>query len=152
MAGTLIIVADRGRARFFRVTPEQGRLTALGDLVNYSLWQHARELAGDRQGRGMSRFHTSRVGLGDDSFYKRRSAGRFARLVAGAAFARGALDKVDRLCVMADPELMGLLRPYLAAHRPRMRILETVKNLTHAGQEEISSHLPREVWRRHGHA
>ncbi|HEV2321781.1 MAG TPA: host attachment protein [Gammaproteobacteria bacterium] len=148
MPAILIVAGDRGRARIFALDRDTDEMRELNDLLNPMLRLHERLLSGDRQGRGMSRFHSSRVALGKSSPHKRLSSMRFARQVAEAMNGFYNLQDYSHIYVLAEPEFVGLLRPQLAAQRLTANLHIIPKNVTRSDAATIRSHLPEHPWRR----
>lgn len=143
----LIVAGDRGKARIFSLERETDEMRELADLVNSDLRLHERELLGDRQGRGLSRFHTSRVALGKSHPHKHLSSMRFARQVAEAAHTLYTKRGCLRIFLLADPEFVGLMRPQLAAQRLADKLHVIPKNVTRSDTATIRSYLPEHPWR-----
>src|SRR5579863_4145655 len=135
----LIVAGDRGRARIFSLEHETDEMLELADLVNPAVHLHERLLSGDRQGRGFSRTHGSRVALGKSHPHKRLSSMRFARQVAEALHGYCAQRKYLRIYLLADPEFVGLLRPQLAAKGLTGDLQVILKNITRSDTVTIRS-------------
>lgn len=147
MPAILIMAGDRGRARIFSLDRDSDEMQELGDLINPALRLHERLLSGDRQGRGMSRFHSSRVALGKAGSHRRLSAMRFARQVAEAMNGFCGQRRYSHIYLLAEPEFVGLLRPRLAALRLTTHLHVVPKNVTRSDAATIRSHLPEHPWR-----
>lgn len=143
----LIVAGDRGRARIFELDRDTDEMQELNDLINPTLRLHERLLSGDRQGRGMSRFHSSRVALGRSNPHKRLSSMRFARQVAQAMSAYCDRRRYAQIYLLADPEFIGLFRPQLAVQRLVEKLHVIPKNVTRSDTTTIRSHLPEHPWR-----
>lgn len=147
MPALLIVAGDRGRARIFSLERETDEMLELADLVNPAVHLHERELSRDRQGRGLSRTHGSRVALGRSHPHKRLSSMRFARQVAEAIEAHCRQQRYLHIYLLADPEFVGLLRPQLAAKELTTDLQVILKNITRSDHATIRSHLPEHPWK-----
>lgn len=143
----LVVAGDRGRARIFELDRDTDEMRELSDLINPALRLPERLLSGDRQGRGMSRFHSSRVALGRSSPHKRLSSMRFARQVAQAMTGFFSRRRYAQIYLLAEPEFIGLLRPQLVAQRLMEKLHIIPKNVTRGDATTIRSHLPEHPWR-----
>ncbi|WP_297527343.1 host attachment protein [Thiohalobacter sp.] len=152
MNGNCVIVADNGRARFFRLADvefpelESGpNLEEINDLVNPE-----REAAGDeiwsdiKSGRNRGNGGAPAHGYDDhrdqheDEFDR-----RFARTIAAEA-ERLANGSTRELVVVAQKRALGLLRNELAALGKRgVRIRELAKDLSKLSPIELQDHLAR---------
>lgn len=148
MPAILITVGDRGRARLFSLDRDSDEMQELADMVNPAVHLHERQLSGDRQGRGFSRIHGSRVALGNAHPHKRLSSMRFARQVAEAIKASCQRQQYQRIYLLAEPEFIGLLRPQLAAKELTGDLQVISKNVTGRDNATIRSHLPTNIWKR----
>ncbi len=144
----LIVAGDRGKARIFGLERETDEMRELADLVNPAVRLHEHELSGDRQGRGLSRFHTSRVALGKSHPHKRLSSMRFARQVAEAAHTLYTQRDCPRIFLLADPEFLGLMRPQLAAQGLGPLVQVIPKSMARSAPAEIRAQLPEHPWKR----
>jgi len=147
MPAILIVAGDRGRARLFSLERDTDEMRELGDLVNPTVHLHERLLSGDRQGRGFSRTHGSRVTLGKSHPHKRLSSIKFAREVAEAMHGYCAQHKYLHIYLLADPEFIGLLRPQLAAKELTGDLRVIAKNVTRSDPATIRSYLPEHLWK-----
>lgn len=147
MDAVLIVVGDRGRARLFSLERREKRPQEIADLLNPVLRLRERTLSRDRQGRGFSRVHGSRVAFGEAHPHKRLSAKRFARQVAEAVQECTRQRDYLRIILMADPEFTGLLRPQLATKRLRVPVTGVSKHLTRHAVTDIRAHLPKPLWK-----
>ncbi|MDE2236054.1 MAG: host attachment protein [Gammaproteobacteria bacterium] len=148
MAGDMLVVAaDRGRARLFSIAPGQERLQEIQDFLNADARLRARNLASDRQGRGLNRTRASRAALGNASLQD-ESASRFAHEVSGVIAGKLLRKTNTRLFVIADPQFLGLLRGELRARKLRAPVRYIAKNLTRSSSARIRGYLPKRLWPR----
>ena len=146
-ADILVIVADRGHARLFSLTPGEEKLRELQDLLNADARVRASKLASDRQGRGLNRARASRAALGKASLQD-ESASRFAHDVCGMIAGKLRRKNDARLFVFADPQFLGLLRRKLRTRKLRVPVRYFAKNLTRTSSARIRSYLPKRLWPR----
>lgn len=152
MNGNCVIVADNGRARFFRLADvefpelESGpNLEEINDLVNPE-----REAAGDeiwsdiKSGRNRGNGGAPAHGYDDHrDQHEEEFDRRFARTIAAEA-ERLANGSTRELVVVAQKRALGLLRNELAALGKRgVRIRELAKDLSKLSPIELQDHLAR---------
>ncbi len=152
MNGNCVIVADNGRARFFRLTDvefpelESGpNLEEINDLVNPE-----REAAGDeiwsdaKSGRNRGNGGAPAHGYDDHrDQHEEEFDRRFARSIASEA-ERLANGSTRELVVVAQKRALGLLRNELAHLGKRgVRIRELAKDLSKLSPLELQDHLAR---------
>lgn len=148
----LVLVADRSRARLFRILENQETLDEILDLVNVDARSAESELVSDRQGRGMYRSVRGRYGrrtkFGKSGSKRHWSVDRFAADISQTLtnYTSGLL--IQRIFVIANPELIGILRLHLNNLRTHVPIDEISKNITRQDTRSIRAYLPDELWPR----
>lgn len=143
----LVVAADRGHARFFSIAHNQDELRELSDLVNPDARRPAHSLASDRQGRTLNRKRGSRAALGRENLQD-ESARRLARVIVAMINGKPRRESIDRLFIIADPEILGMLRLELRTHKPTVPVRFIAKNVTRTGSKRIRSYLPKRLWPR----
>ena len=143
MQAKCVVVADGNRARIFALQG-RGELSELEDLVNPEARQDERELRTDADGRFYGKGERSEGHVAEPSVSpKQHEAERFAEAVAQYLNDARNAHRYDKLCLIAAPQFLGLLRQSLNAH-----VLELVdetlpKNLTSASIDEIRQYVVR---------
>ena len=155
MVERCIIVADGARARFI-VVEEAGdpqfesgpRLVEHRALVNPEAEIRSEDLFSDvRSGRGHAAPDRPAYGL-DDHRLQHRAANkrRFAKLVAEALVEIAGQRQLERIILVAEPRMLGMLRAELDVHRLRhLERAELAEDLSWHSVEHI-----QEVLVRHG--
>ncbi|HET7650572.1 MAG TPA: host attachment protein [Gammaproteobacteria bacterium] len=148
----LVLVADRSRARLFRILENQDTLEEIMDLVNVDARSAERELVSDRQGRGMYHGVRGRYGrrtkFGKSGPKRHWSVDRFAADISQTLTNYTSDLPIRRIFVIANPELIGILRLHLNDLRIRVPIDEISKNITRQDIRSIRAYLPDELWPR----
>jgi protein required for attachment to host cells len=148
----LVLVADRSRARLFRILENQDALDEIMDLVNVDARASECELVSDRQGRGM--YHGVRGRYGRRTKFGKSGSKRYWSVDRFAADLSQTLTNytsglaIQRIFVIANPELMGILRLHLNNLRTHIPIDEIQKNITRQDIRSIRTYLPAELWPR----
>ena len=149
-----VVVADRSRARLFHILENSDELLELDDLVNSDARMAENELVSDRQGRGLYGGLFGRRGrrttFGKSGSKRPISAENFAStiydLINGHMKSRN--NSVTQIVVIASPEFMGALLPYLRKLASRVPVREIMKNITRQDIATIRGYLPERLWPR----
>ena len=147
MVAILVIAGDRARARLFSLERDSEEMRELADMVNPVMHLRERQLSRDRQGRGFSGMHASRVTLGKSHPHKRLSSMRFARQVAEAVQQACTRQDYLHIYLLADPEFVGLMRPQMAAKRLTSLLKVIPHSIARGTVAEIRSRLPAQLWK-----
>jgi protein required for attachment to host cells len=141
MPSIWIVVADNCRARIFTTESSSSPLQELEDLTHAESRLHDREITQDLPGR-----HTGTGGTGHpyDSATdpKKYEAVQFAHQIAGYLEDARNANRFDRLLIIAEPSMLGLLRKELPEQVKKHIAFELDKNITTLGAAEIRDHLP----------
>ena len=144
MDATWIVSANAGRARFFSVTGPTDRLEEVSDLINTMARMDDLEIASDSLGQRAA--SSSRHGAGapttsnDYQPYqtpKQHEAEVFARDVVKTLLQAHHAGRFDKLCLVASPEFLGVLRRVLDPALERLVRLEINKDYTQLTPEEL---------------
>lgn len=146
-ARTLIVVAQRDKARFFHQATAGAKLEEVCDLVHPESRAHGRNLDTDRPGRVHDRYGPGRHAMGQVETSKERAASDFAREVARELGARRNADDFVRLMLVAEPGFLGLLRSSLDPATAKTVHVELAKGLATLRVDEIYEHV-RDLLRR----
>lgn len=146
MKSWYLIVADRGRARFFALEwpddpeLESGpRLAELGVLSNPEMQTKDTDLFTGDSGRGYNPVGGQAPGYDDHrDRHRQEYVERFARQIADTASKHVAQSKPPRLLVVAEPQMLGHLRKTLATKR--MNDTEVVELA-----QDMSRHTPQQI-------
>lgn len=148
----LVLVADRSRARLFRVSENENALVEIMDLVNSEARATENELVRDRQGRGLyggvRGRQARRATFGKSGSKRYLSAEHFAARICEAAANHARNAVVQQLYVIASPDLMGMIRPHLQILSSQIPVGEIPKNITRQDIATIRSYLPKTLWPR----
>jgi protein required for attachment to host cells len=134
---SLIIVADRETARFFRHTHPGAPLEETGSLDRPSLGDRN----ADRPGRTFETANKARHAMEPPTSYQ--EAERQAMAAEVAEFVHAGLDEheIDRLVLVADPKILGELRSALRKSARERVVLEIGSHLTQADPHELAQRL-----------
>lgn len=142
MSKTWILVGDSTRARVFFTDKRNGRLSELFDLVNPEARLHEQDLTTDQHGRTANSATGTRHGLGEQESHKHRSVEMFARSIAERLERGRTAGEWEKLYLVADPSLLGMLRKALDRDTALRVAGEVDKNLARATAKDVRRVLP----------
>jgi protein required for attachment to host cells len=137
---SLIIVADRETAHFYRHTGPGAALESVHEIVRPSEGDtHA-----DRPGRAFDSQGQGRHAMEHSSSYEENE--RRAMAAELAKYAGGSLDagEVDRLVLLVEPRLLGELRNELPESARTRVVIDEPIHLTQADTREIAERLSKD--------
>lgn len=155
MANCYVIAADGARARMFVLEKDDtlqagSRLVEKLDLVNTSYTARGKDAPGVRTERNTSRqagpMHPQDAERGRHRIEVER---RFAREIAAHGAAMVKTGSVDKVILVAEPRMLGLLRqPLRAAAGKRAKISEIGRNHTHLTPSRLHQRLTADalIW------
>lgn len=151
-AEILVLVADRSRARLFRIPENEDALVEIMDFVNSEARSPENELVRDRQGRGLYGGVRGRQGrratFGKSGAKRYLNAEHFATQICEAAAEHARSAAVQHIYVITSPEFMGMIRPHLQTLGSQIQIGEIIKNITRQDNATIRGYLPKALWPR----
>lgn len=142
MAKIWIVAAGGGRARIFESAARAGPLTELRNLTDPSARQRARDIDTDAPGRSFDSFGRGRHAMAPRSERRQQNLQRFAADIADVLNRERRADRFDKLYLLAEPKLMGLLRAALDDATRSLVAGEIDRNLSVRSPETIRAHLP----------
>ena len=141
MTTTWIVAADSSRARVLQVADREEKLLEVEDLVNPEGRMNDRELTSDAHprlrgtsGPGSDRQEMSAVEHQVELFAK--------RIGEHLEKARNE-QRYDRLCLVAPPRFLGLLRKELGSEVRKLVAEELPKDLSWLSARELERHLAK---------
>lgn len=142
MSKIWILVGDSTKARVFYTDKRNGRLSEQFDLVNPEGRLHEQDLTTDQHGRTANSATGTRHGLGEQESHKHQSVEQFARDIAERLEQGRAAGEWEKLYIVADPSLLGMLRKALDRDTVQRVAGEVPKNLTRGSRKEVRRVLP----------
>jgi protein required for attachment to host cells len=138
-----IVAADHTRARFFQVESSSDPLEEIDILVHSQGRLHDREMTSDLPGKvknpgGLGGGHAFEQETDPKKYEAEVFAGEIAHYLENARNA----NRFDRLIVIADPSVLGLIRQHMPNPLKERVSLELDKNLAGMTAAEIRTHLP----------
>lgn len=137
---SLIVVADRETARFFRHAHPGATLEAAGGIDHPS----PGDRSSDRPGRAFEAANKGRHAMEPPTTYKEAERQQMAADVATAVHAAIDAFEVDRVVLVAEPHILGELRHALRKSAHERVVLELDTHLTQADPNEIARRLTEE--------
>lgn len=137
-----VLAADGRRARIFECPTRRGELREIHDLVRPEARLRTRELTSDAPGRSFDGLGAGRHGMDPRHDPKEHNLERFAAEI-GELLERGRQEgSFDRLYLVAQPRLLGLLRRTLGETTRKLVAGEVTRGLCDRSPETIRAHLP----------
>jgi protein required for attachment to host cells len=135
-----IVLADQREALVYELGEPGGRFKLVHKAENPAS-RPDRELESDRPGRTFSSGNRQRHALGGERSARRTYQAAFAKHVAEEIERGRKLQRFDRLALIAEPRMLGLLRKSLS-DASRARIADEVpKDLLRFDETAIREHL-----------
>ena len=141
MKKTLVTVAQRAKARFFRADDGGDTLSEIEDLVHPKARLHEGDLVSDRPGSVKERMGPHFREYGEEEQAKKHEAEVFAKEVAGAMKKLRVEQHYERMIVVAEPGFLGLLRAELDPPTAKLVAGELGKELTELKSDEIAERV-----------
>ena len=140
---TWVVVADHTRARFFQTESSSSPLDEFDTLVHEEGRMHDREMTSDLPGKvknpgGLGGGHA----FEQETDPKKHEAEVFATQIVHSIERAHNTNRFDRLIVVADPSILGLIREHMPNHVKTHISLELNKNLANLSAADIRTHLP----------
>ena len=144
MPNPLILVADQSKATLYTATDPRGPLEEVEQLHHPEGRGPARELKSDRHGRAFDSKGQGRHAMGNCVPPREQESIRFAGEIAQHLRRVFSRHEHNRLCVVAGPHFLGLLRDKLGKPA-NLRITEIRKNLGQYNARELRTMLPERL-------
>lgn len=125
---TWILIADSSRARIVRSAGAKAE--PLEDIVFEADHKQLKEIMADKPGRSFASVGTNRSAMEYHSDPVRRQSEEFAALLVEELGQRSAGGEFDRLAVVAEPRMLGLIRRALPQQLADKVVAEIDKDLT----------------------
>ncbi|MBL6750084.1 MAG: host attachment protein [Nevskia sp.] len=140
---TFVVAADAGRARIFTVSPDDGALAELADLLNPAVRLQDHDSVSDRRGHVVQ----GAAGVGH-AFEPRQSheehaAETFAKQVCDYLGKAHKSEDLARIYLLAEPAFLGLLRKNLDHATRGCVAQEIASDLTRRPAADIRAALPK---------
>lgn len=136
-----VVAADAARARIFRAARADGGLTEIEDLLNPDV-RDQRSVRADRMGHAHDATHGGGHSMQRNATEDHQIAADFGKEVARRLTRARRGGQFDRLYLLAEPHLLGVLRDSLDAPTRRLVAGELDKDLTRQGKASIRRRLP----------
>lgn len=141
MSTTLVVVAQRARARLFFHDGSGEPLREVRDLVHPESRMRGLSMETDRPGRVHDRTGPARHAMAQEETTKEREAANFARELAEAIRGYRVENELDGVVLVAEPGFLGMLRGSLDDATTKAVSGEVPKGLVDRPVEEIATHL-----------
>jgi protein required for attachment to host cells len=142
---TLVLVAGRVNARFFKAVGLEGALEEVETISHPEGRLHEHELKADRPGRTFERVGDVRHAKEPPVSAKDHEALMFAGKIADRLEMFCREMPVTNVVLIAGPEFLGMLRDKLGSQAGPLVRLEVDKNIATLSPEEIRTYLPERL-------
>src|SRR5687767_13356482 len=141
-----IVVADEREADFFDTQGVVAPLRLVAKIEDPTAQLQDRDLETDRPGRAFDRIGAGRHAMDGERSAQRENQVRFARRIAGEIENAWNRNGFDRLVIMAEPHMLGLIRAALPTSNPIPIVGEIDKDLVHLDSDTIKEYVPQEAF------
>ncbi len=139
-SGTWVVVADRGRARFFTRAADEAALDEIDALTCPEGASHPHDLVTDKQ--GYFKGHSGSMQTGDPKTdFKHRAAGRFAQHVVQHLESGRQRQQFGEVVLVASPMFLGELRSHLKEPLAKLVTRQIAKDYSTLSAVEIAKRL-----------
>jgi protein required for attachment to host cells len=144
MMTTWVVAADHARARVFQTESSSAPLEEIETLVHSEGKLHDRDLTTDLPGKVKNPAgHGGGHAFEQETDPKKHEAGVFAGEIVHYLEQAHNANRFDRLIVIAEPAMLGLIRRHMPSPLNALVSLELDKNLAGMTAAEIRNHLPQ---------
>lgn len=149
MATTFVVAANASRARIFAQASRSDPLEEIADLVNPEAREREQDFMTD-ESTAQRAADKSRHGVGQPttgSDYQPRTtphqaeAQKFAQEIATFLDEAHNAGRFDKLCVIASPEFMGVLRKKFGTRMGKVETMEITKDYTRESAQQLRERL-----------
>lgn len=137
-----VVVADAARARIFTARGASGELEEIADLVHPDSRRPAHVAGTDAPGRSYDRFGGARHAIVGHEDKKSGDVRTFAREIADRLARGRRAGEFDRIYLLAEPRLLGAIRPALDHPTRACVAAESACDLVPQSVHAIRHHLP----------
>lgn len=148
MQTTWILAADSSRARIFEVHGPQDHLQEIQDFVNPEGRQNTREIENDKRDRF---FATPEGSPGEGDTYQPRvetvehETQMFSKQVSDYLDQARAEHRYDKLCLIAYPKFLGMMRQNLSKETRKLVEDEVSKDISWLDAREIEDYVKNKL-------
>ena len=142
---TWILIADGSRARVLERTSAALPFSAVADLEFSTELPRTHDTGDERPGRAHESHGATRHAYEPRSDAHDTLKHKFIAATLDALAQRHAKSRVDRLAIVAPPELLGVIRQTLPEMLQKILVGDLAKDLTKIPDHEIARHLPEDL-------
>jgi protein required for attachment to host cells len=143
MTNTWVVAADHARARVFQTESSSAPLVEIDTLVHAEGRMHDRDITSDLPGKVKNPGgHGGGHAFEQETDPKKHEADVFAGEIVHYLGEAHNANRFDRLIVIAEPSVLGLIRQHMPNPLNALVSLELDKNLAGMTAAEIRDHLP----------
>lgn len=141
MKSTWVLVADRARARLFKLVGEGSQLDELRSFANPEARTPMADMVRDRKPRTQESMGSARHAIEPHTTLDEKISERFARELEAVLEEGRVQHRYERLVLVAPPGFLGTLNQTLGKQVRGHVVLEVDKDLSALPPREIHAHL-----------
>lgn len=141
MDKTWVLIADRVRARLFKIENKGEPLVEIRSFINPSGRQAKGSRGDKRPGRTMESVGSARHSIEPHTTPEEKHAEEFARVLNNVLETGRSQHDYAHLVLIAPPRFLGALRSAMGTHIAPLVIKEIERDLTEASAQDISAYL-----------
>jgi protein required for attachment to host cells len=145
MKSTWVLVADRARARLFKLVGEGSQLDELRSFANPEARTPTAEMVRDRKPRTQESMGSARHAIEPHTTLEETISERFARELEAVLEEGRVQHRYERLVLVAPPGFLGTLNQALGKQVLGHVVLEVNKDLCAMPPHEIHAHLASQL-------
>lgn len=146
MYNTLIVVAEKSRAKIYAMESRKEPLHEMIDLYDAAQRLPVRENVSDHQGRTFDSHSLNRHAKEPKMSVKQVEANDFAKMICEYIEERRRQNTVRKLILISSPEFLGLLRHHLSKAAQDLVEIEIDKNLVKLEEADIRHYLSEHAY------
>jgi len=136
-----VLVADKSKAKLYKMKGRVGELTLDHEWVHPASRQHEQELTSDLPGRAFDSVGDGRHAMSQEVDPKDHEAELFAQELITEMEKAATSGLFSRFYMIASPQFLGLLRKKMGASLRDLVVDEVAKNLTAMDASEVREYL-----------
>lgn len=141
METTWILLAHRSGARIFSHAGRTSGLTLVEEIAHPEGRLRDRDMDADEPGRTFDKFGGHRHAVTPEHMPTEREAERFAKSLAERLEHARGQNRYQKLVLVAEPGLLGVLRDKLAAPTQALVVASLARDLMHIPDHDLPGHL-----------
>ncbi len=145
MATTWVLLADQSQVRVFEGVPWTEHFKKVHHFSNDHVHQKNQDMVSDKAGRVFDSFSTTRHGAEDANSPKANELKRFVSKVCDDLLNKKGQNAFDRLIIVSEPKVMGLLRDGMNEQIKKKIVCEYTADLSRIEDKDVAGKIKNHV-------